>query len=87
MKNALIGIDIGSSNVKVVIFNEKGQILASETQEHTTLIPRPGWTEYMPDEWWEITKNLIQRAINKANVDPKNIAGIGVSSLGACPIV
>ncbi|MDR9757111.1 MAG: FGGY family carbohydrate kinase [Thermoanaerobacterales bacterium] len=86
MKNALIGIDIGSSNVKVVIFNEKGQILASETQEHTTLIPRPGWTEYMPDEWWEITKNLIQRAINKANVDPKNIAGIGVSSLGACPV-
>lgn len=52
-KEYLIGIDIGSTNVKTVIFDKDCHVLASEAQEYTTLIPRPGWTEYDPEEWWD----------------------------------
>ena len=86
VKNILVGIDVGSTNVKTVLFNKECQVLASETQEYTTLIPKPGWTEYQPDEWWDCVKNTLNRAIAHAHVNPKEIAGIGLSSLGCCPV-
>lgn len=49
-KDILIGIDIGSTNVKTVVFNQDFDVLASETQEYMTIIPQPGWSEYRPDE-------------------------------------
>jgi xylulokinase len=82
----LVGIDIGSTNVKTVIFDTEFRVLASETQEYTTLIPKPGWTEYQPEEWWDCVKNTLNRAIKNAQVEPKRIAGIGLSSLGCCPV-
>lgn len=85
-RDILIGIDIGSTNVKTVAFDSDFQILASETQEYNTIIPKPGWTEYNPDEWWDGVKNTIKRAIIKGKIDVKKIAGIGLSSLGCCPI-
>jgi xylulokinase len=85
-KDYLIGIDIGSTNVKTVIFDKDCHVLASETQEYTTLIPRPGWTEYDPEEWWDGVKNTLNRAIQNAGIDPNKIAGLGVSSLGCCPV-
>ncbi|MBC8387404.1 MAG: hypothetical protein H8E13_05065 [Actinobacteria bacterium] len=85
-KDILIGIDIGSTNVKTVAFDSDFKILASETQEYTTLIPKPGWTEYNPEEWWDGAKNTLKRAIQKGQIDVKKIAGIGLSSLGCCPV-
>jgi xylulokinase len=86
MKSYLIGIDIGSSNVKTVVFDDKCEVLASETQEYTTIVPKPGWTEYSPDEWWDCAKNTLKQAIKKSKIDTGKIAGIGVSSLGCCPV-
>jgi len=85
-KDILIGIDIGSTNVKTVAFDSDFKVLASETQEYTTLIPKPGWTEYNPEEWWDGVKNTLKRAISNGKIDVKKIAGIGVSSLGCCPV-
>ncbi len=85
-KDVLIGIDIGSSNVKTVVFNRAFDILASETQEYETIIPQPGWSEYRPDEWWECVKATLGRALQKGDVSPERIAGIGLSSLGCCPV-
>ncbi len=82
----LIGIDIGSSNVKTVMFDKNCNVLASETQEYTTIIPKPGWTEYNPEEWWDCVKNTLKRALQKTQVEPQRIAGIGLSSLGCCPV-
>jgi xylulokinase len=86
MKSYLIGIDIGSSNVKTVIFDEKCEVLASETQEYTTIVPKPGWTEYSPDEWWDCAKQTLKRAIQHSKIDVNFIEGIGISSLGCCPV-
>lgn len=85
-RDLLIGVDIGSSNVKAVLFDNKCRVLASELREYRTIVPRPGWTEYDPNEWWECVKITISSAIRKSNIDPSRIAGIGVSSLGASPV-
>ena len=63
--DVLIGIDIGSTNVKTVLFDKNCNVLASETQEYTTIIPKPSWTEYNPEEWWDCVKNTLKRAILK----------------------
>jgi xylulokinase len=85
-KDILIGIDIGSSNVKTVVFNQAFDVLASETQEYTTILPQPGWSEYRPDQWWECVRATLARALKKGDVNPARIAGIGLSGLGCCPV-
>ncbi len=86
IKNILIGIDVGSSNIKVVIFNSNFDILANEIQEYNTIVPKPSWTEYDPNEWWDGLKKCLNISFQKSGVDPGKIAGIGLSSLGCCPV-
>jgi len=85
-KDIVIGIDAGSSNVKTVIFDRNYNVLASETQEYPTLVPKPGWTEYNPEDWWDCVKVTLQRGLKKTMVEPERVAGLGVSSLGCCPV-
>jgi xylulokinase len=85
-KDLLIGIDVGSSNVKTVIYDSNCQLYASETQEYTTILPQPGWTEYAPEDWWDCVKTTIKRALEKSQVNPERVAGIGLSSLACCPV-
>ena len=85
-KDILIGIDIGSSNVKTVVFNEDFDVLASETSEYATIVPQPGWSEYRPDEWWDCVKSTLAVALKNGAVAPERIAGVGLSSLGCCPV-
>lgn len=83
----LIGIDVGSSNVKLVIFDERCAVLASETSEYSTHVPQAGWTEYNPEDWWLGLKNTLCRALSKSSIDAHRIRAIGLSSLGCCPIL
>jgi len=86
MKKVLIGIDIGSTNIKTVIFNENLEILANEANEIDIIYPRQGWTEYDPAKWWMYVKETLKRAMNIAGVEPGIVAGIGVSSLGCTSV-
>ncbi len=85
-KNILIGIDIGSTNIKTVIFDENLNILANEANEIDIIYPRPGWTEYDPAKWWLYVMETMERALKKANINPESVAGIGVSSLGCTSV-
>lgn len=86
-EHVLIGFDIGSSNVKLVLFDETCAVLANETSEYQTIVPRAGWTEYNPQDWWQGFKQTLHRALTKSCVDVNQISGIGLSSLGCCPIL
>jgi len=85
-KDILIGIDIGSSNVKTVLFNSDCELLAIETQEYPTLMPKPGWTEYNANDWWECVINTLNKCFIKTQINLNRIAAIAFSSLGACPV-
>ncbi len=45
----LIGLDIGTTNIKAVAFDDAGQIVASADRANTTLAPQPGWSEQEPE--------------------------------------
>ena len=47
----LIGIDIGTSATKTVLFNEKCEVVASASQEYPLYQPQNGWAEQEPTDW------------------------------------
>lgn len=78
----LLGIDIGTSSVKVSIVNaETRQCIASaqypESEASITSL-QPGWAEQSPETWWQYTIQTIQKLNEYKNYDPQDIAAIGI---------
>ena len=74
----LLGIDLGTSAVKVVIVDESGVVKASGSAEYPVLHPRMGWAEQDPDAWWSATVEAIQQALGWSG-SALNIRAIGFS--------
>ena len=66
---SLLGIDVGQTGCKVVIFSNYGDVLSSEYQEHPLICPRDGWVEIDPNLIWNNIKNLIKTANQKVKND------------------
>lgn len=73
----LIGIDIGTSGTKTVLFDTEGNVIASHTVEYPLYQPQNGWAEQQPSDWWNAAAETL-RAVT-AGVDPADIRGIGLS--------
>lgn len=75
----LIGIDIGTSSTKTVIFDEKGHVAASASYDYVFESLKNGYAEQDPETWWRATVFTIQQAMQKGGMDADKIAGIGFS--------
>lgn len=80
-----IGIDLGTSGVKVIVIDEMGQIISQGHQEQTINSSFSGWAEQDPEHWWQITKSAIREAVCSLGSRKNQIHGIGLSAqmLGA----
>jgi xylulokinase len=68
-----LGIDVGTSSVKVVLIGDTQKVLGSATIPLKLARPQPNWSEQDPEEWWSATLKAIG-AIRKKN--PKGFAAI-----------
>lgn len=79
----LLGIDIGTSSIKtsVVDAETKECIISVQHPETETpvIVPKPGWAEQLPMQWWQDVQESIVKAHASKKYDPKNIAAIGVA--------
>ncbi len=75
----LLGIDIGTSGTKTVLFEEDGTVLASYTGECPLYQPQNGWAEQAPDDWWEATAAGIRAVLSQSGRKAADIAGVGLS--------
>jgi xylulokinase len=75
--SALLGIDLGTSSVKVVIITFDGSVRGIGTQEYPIQTPEPGYAEQDPEAWWQATVLATREALQKA--DNPEILGIGFS--------
>lgn len=69
----LIGIDIGTSGTKTVLFDLDGNIIKSKTAEYQIYQPCNGWAEQNPEDWWNAVRETLEY------VGTENVAGIGLS--------
>lgn len=74
----LMGIDIGTSACKVAVFDRQGQVLASASGDYPVYYPREGWAEQDPEEWWSAVCGAVRQVLQKADVRPEEIAGVGI---------
>ena len=75
----LLGIDIGTSGTKTVLFREDGEVVASHTREYPLSQPHNGWAEQDPLDWWEAVKEGCAAVLGRSGVKPDEIAGVGLS--------
>jgi len=75
----LIGVDIGTSGTKTVLFDEKGNTIASALKEYPMYQPKVGWAEQDPEDWWNATWTTIREVIDKSGVSAEDIKGVGLS--------
>ena len=75
----LIGIDLGTSGTKTVLFDEKGAAVASATVEYPLYQPQNGWSEQDPADWWNACVQTLCSVLTQSGVSPGDVAGIGIS--------
>jgi xylulokinase len=76
----LIGIDIGTTGTRCMIFDTKGYCLASAYREYALERPRMGWVEQSVPDMLETTALTCREAIASPNVDAGLIASVGLST-------
>lgn len=79
-KKYVSGIDIGTTGVKVIIFDLNGEKISSAYREYHCDFPQSGWVEQDGELTWKMTCEAAQEAIDKSGVHPEDIVSLGLSS-------
>jgi len=75
----LLGIDLGTSGVKVLAINEKGETLASTSVSYPLIQPRSGWSEQNAQDWWKGTVEAIQNILKDPAVPSNAVLALSLS--------
>ena len=75
----LLGIDIGTSGTKTMLFDEAGNGIASATVEYPLYQPQNGWAEQDPEDWWNAVTETIAAVVEKSGITKEDIVSIGLS--------
>src|SRR4051794_9824925 len=67
-----IGIDVGTSAVKVIAVAADGEVLERREVSYPLSTPKPGWSEQEPEDWWNATEQALEGLTD-------GVAGIGLS--------
>jgi xylulokinase len=80
MEPLLLGIDVGTSSVKAVLLDLRGNLRAACQAEYPLHHIRPAWVEQDPEDWWRATCQAIREALAKVPHGPERVLGLAVSS-------
>ncbi len=76
----LLGLDVGTTCTKAVVFDPDGNIRGYGVQEYGIISEKPGYAEQDPEKVWELTKEVIRKAVNESGV--KDIKALSLSVQG-----
>lgn len=75
----LIGVDVGTSATKTVLFDEDGAVAASASREYPLYQPENGWAEQRPEDWRDAVLATLKEVTEQSGVPAEDIKGIGIS--------
>ena len=73
-------IDQGTTSTRFMVFDHSGQVVAVDQKEHEQIYPKAGWVEHDPMEIWTRCEEVVQGCLKKGNIDPKDIAAVGITN-------
>lgn len=80
MEKYMLALDQGTTSSRAIIFNHKGEIVETGQKEFEQFFPKPGWVEHDANEIWTSILSCISEALRKSDVNPEQIAGIGITN-------
>ncbi|MCL6443010.1 MAG: FGGY-family carbohydrate kinase [Alicyclobacillus sp.] len=84
MNRYVIGIDVGTTAVKLIVLNQRYEMVHEASLPHPLYTERAGWAEEDPALWWDHTRGLLAEAVAQlasAEGRSPNIEAIGVSGM------
>ncbi|HRF48304.1 MAG TPA: glycerol kinase GlpK [Anaerolineales bacterium] len=80
MAKYVAAVDQGTTSTRFMIFDHAGKVVALDQKEHEQIFPKPGWVEHNAIEIWQRTQEVIDGALKKSGVEPKDIAAVGITN-------
>ena len=77
MADLTLGLDLGTSGVRVLAVDANGEVVAETNRSYPLLTPQPGWTEQRPSDWSRETVAALKEMAEK--VKEHEILGLGLS--------
>ena len=79
-KKVLVALDQGTTSSRAVVFDLEGHILSQYAEEFPQIYPHPGWVEHDPNMILQTQTGALQKAVKRAQVEPEDIAAIGITN-------
>ncbi len=75
----LLGIDIGTTGAKAVLVDGQGAVVAEAMTAYPMQVPRPGWTEQDPLDWWQAAVKSVRALLAGTEADARRVAAVGLT--------
>lgn len=83
---SLIGLDIGTTGCKAMVFTEDGRVLSQARREYTIQTPQPGWAEQDAEEVWRLAWQCLRQAVTATPHDPPLALAISCQGEAVIPV-
>ena len=80
MNKYLIGIDQSTQGTKALLFDGEGTLICRTDKAHRQIVNEKGWVSHDPEEIYRNTIEAVRSLVAKAGIDPKDVAGVGISN-------
>jgi len=74
-----VGIDLGTSSVKILLMAKDGQIIDETTEEYPVYYPKANWAQQLPEDWWQGTLKALKTMIGRNHSAKSQIQSISFS--------
>ncbi len=86
-KNYILAIDQGTTSTRAIVFDAKIKPLATAQEEFPQHFPQSGWVEHDPEDLWATTAAMCRQVLERAPINAKGIAAIGITNQRETTIV
>ncbi len=80
MKKYILSLDEGTTSARAILFDKDANVVSLSQYEFTQIYPKPSWVEHNPQEIYSAQYTALTECITKANVNPKDIAAVGITN-------
>jgi len=83
---SVIGLDIGTTGCKAIVFGREWEILGNASREYPILTPHPDWAEQDAEQVWQLALDALTQAVDQARADPPRAMALSVQGEAVIPV-
>ncbi len=83
---SLIGLDVGTTGCKAIVFDAAGRVLSQASREYSILTPQPNWAEQDAERVWTLAWEALREAVSKNRGEPPRALALSVQGEAVIPV-